>query len=257
MADPAPSDFTDPAFLAAREAAMRAVPAPPDAPPWRPPSYADALRISEKITSDYRELHRPDSMDVKPSEVCAALQQGGVKNWVLMGLHGHVGYMSDPRATQHVDVLVPYSQKKRAVKAILERWPTLVVGETEFVVRFKDPDDLDEKGQPKVVIDLMLPWGPLHEAIIKNCVSIDDGTQLRIPTVEAALACKYAAMISPHRLRQKKLLDAADFTNIVEVCEKPLNESTLRLLGDLVWEKGGEELVRFIEIALNDEQFPL
>ncbi|PAY19004.1 hypothetical protein CKO51_13705 [Rhodopirellula sp. SM50] len=257
MADPAPSDFTDPAFLAAREAAMRAVPAPPDAPPWRPPSFADALRVSEKITSDYRELHRPDSMDVKPSEVCAALQQGGVKNWVLMGLHGYVGYMSDPRATQDVDVLVPYSQKKKAVKAILDRWPTLVVGEMEFVVRFKDPGDLDEKGQPKVVIDLMLPWGALHEAIIKNCVSTDERTQLRIPTVEAALACKYAAMISPHRLRKKKLLDTADFTNIVEAGEKPFDEPTLRRLGDLVWEKGGEELVRFVEIALNDGQFPL
>ncbi|QDV86868.1 hypothetical protein [Planctomycetes bacterium TBK1r] len=257
MADPAPSDFTDPAFLAAREAAMRAMPAPPDAPPWRPPSYADALRISEKITSDYRELHRPDSMDVKPSEVCAALQQGGVKNWVLMGLHGYVGYMSDPRATQDVDVLVPYSQKKKAVKAILQRWPTLIVGEMEFVVRFKDPDDLDEKDQPKVVIDLMLPWGKLHEFVLQNHVLVDPKSGHQIPSFEAALACKYAPMVSPYRQFERKAQDAADFRKMIKFHNGVVDRDMLRQLGNMVWENGGEEILSFVDLAMTDKQFPL
>lgn len=257
MADPVPNDFADPAYIAAREAAMRSVPAPADEPAWRPPSYAEALRISEKITSDYRELHRPKSMDVKPSEVCQVIRDAKIKDWVLMGLHGYVGYMSDPRATQDVDVLVPYSQKKKATKALLAKWPSLIVSEMEFVVRFKDPGDVTADGQAKVVIDLMLPWGALHETILKKYAVVDEESEFRIPTVEAALACKYAAMVSPHRLRKKKLLDTADFTNIVEAAGGTFEEQTLRTLGNLVWENGGEELVRFVQIAIDEEQFPL
>ena len=61
-------------------------------------------------------------MDITPQDVAQCLVTAGVKNWVLMGLHGYVGYMPQPRATQDVDVMVPYSQKKRAVKAILNQW---------------------------------------------------------------------------------------------------------------------------------------
>ncbi|WP_182867580.1 hypothetical protein [Stieleria mannarensis] len=257
MADPAPSDFTDPAFLAAREAAMRAAPAPPDAPPWRPPSFADALRVSEKITSDYRELHRPDSMDVKPSEVCAALERSGVKNWMLMGLHGYVGYMSDPRATQDVDVLVPYSQKKKAVKALLGRWPTLVVSEMDFVVRFKDPGDLDDAGRPKAVIDLMLPWGKLHEQILKEHLFDEPSSGHRIPTLEAALACKYAAMVSPYRQFERKTQDSADFRKMVKYRGDGIDRQLLEQLGNLVWENGGQEILSFVDLAMTDKQFPL
>jgi len=55
------------------------------------------------------------------------LNAASVKNWVLMGLHGYVGYMPEPRATQDVDVMVPYSQQQRAQKAISEKWPSLEV----------------------------------------------------------------------------------------------------------------------------------
>ena len=98
-------------------------------------------------------------MDISPQQVIDVLVAAGVKNWVLMGLHGYVGYLPEPRATQDVDVMVPYGQRKRAVKAIREAWPKLIVRELSQVVRFLDPDDRYRDDEPKPVIDLMQPWG--------------------------------------------------------------------------------------------------
>jgi hypothetical protein len=101
-------------------------------------------------------------MDITPQDVIDALTAAAVKNWVLMGLHGYVGYMPNPRATQDVDVLVSYKQRKRAVKAIADRWPELIVRELSQVTRFLDPSDVDSEGNPKPVIDLMHPWSPFQ-----------------------------------------------------------------------------------------------
>ena len=143
-------------------------------------------------------------MDITPQDVIDALIAGGVKDWVLMGLHGYVGYMPDPRATQDVDVMVGYNSRARAKKAILMRWPTLVVRELSQVTRFADPADLDASGQPKQVVDLMHPYSPFQDLILKEYVFVDEKTQHRLPTLEAALASKYAAIISPYRDREKK-----------------------------------------------------
>ncbi len=51
-------------------------------------------------------------MDIAPQDVIDVLVAAGVKNWVLMGLHGYVGYLPSPRATQDVDVLVPHEEHK-------------------------------------------------------------------------------------------------------------------------------------------------
>ncbi len=74
-------------------------------------------------------------MDIKPQDVIDVLIAAGVKKWVLMGLHGYVGYLSQPRATQEVDVMIAHSNRKRAVKAVREAWPTLDVEELEPAVR--------------------------------------------------------------------------------------------------------------------------
>ena len=62
-------------------------------------------------------------MDIKPQDVIDVLIAAGVKKWVLMGLHGYVGYLPQPRATQEVDVMIAHSNRKRAVKAVREAWP--------------------------------------------------------------------------------------------------------------------------------------
>jgi hypothetical protein len=198
-------------------------------------------------------------MDIKPQDVIDVLVAAGIKKWVLMGLHGYVGYLPQPRATQDVDVLIGQSDRKRAVKAVSEAWPMLVIEELEPVVRFKDPADCFNDGRPKPVIDLMMAWSNLNEAILKekDLVVVDKETQHTIPIVEAALASKYAALISDYRDREKKEYDAGDFRRIARTNYDRVRREMLRRLGDLVWNGGGAELEEFFEIAQRDEAFPV
>jgi hypothetical protein len=225
--------------------------------PKLPAGHAYAIRKSSWLTSEFRRQHRKGAMDITPQDVVDVLNASGVKNWVLMGLHGYVGYMPEPRATQDVDVMVPYSERKRATKAIAARWPALVMRELSQVTRFMDPADLDAAGRPKPVLDVMLPWSPFQELILKEYVEIEAETQHRLPTLEAALVSKYAAIISPHRDRDKREQDAVDFRKLVRANRDRLRNEDLRRMAELVWEGGGDEIGRFVEIAISDEAFPI
>jgi hypothetical protein len=196
-------------------------------------------------------------MDISPQDVIDVLVAAGVKNWVLMGLHGYVGYIPEPRATQDVDIMVPYAQRKRAAAAIHQAWPDLIVRELSQVTRFMDPKDLYANGQPKPVIDLMMPWGKFQETILKEFVTVDDATQHRIPRLEAALVSKYGAMVSSQRDWDKKEQDAVDFRRIVQANHDRIQRDDLRRLADEVWEGGGQEIELFLEIALSDTPFPI
>ncbi len=109
--------------------------------PTHPAGHAAGIRISVGITSNYRATHREGALDIKPQDVIDVLVAAGIKKWVLMGLHGYVGYLPQPRATQDVDVLIRQSDRKRAIKAVQQAWPSLEIEELEPVVRFKDPAD--------------------------------------------------------------------------------------------------------------------
>jgi len=251
--------FFSPAYLERRRLAMEqsGPRGMDDLDPKLPAGHAYAIRTSTRITSDFRRLHRKRAMDITPQDVIDVLNAAGLNNWVLMGLHGYVGYMPDPRATQDVDIMVPYSSRARAKKAIATRWPELVVRELSHVTRFLDPGDLDAEGNPKPVVDLMHPWSPFQELILKEYVSVDQQTQHRLPTLEAALVSKYAAMLSPHRDRDKKEQDAVDFRRLARANPDRMRTDDLRRIAGLVWEGGADDIVRFVHIALSDEPFPM
>jgi hypothetical protein len=103
----------------------------------------------------------------------------------------------------------------------------------------------------------MHPWAPFQELILKEYVVIDKATQHRLPTLEAALVSKYAAMLSPFRDREKKEYDAGDFRRLTKANRDRIREDDLRRLAGLVWEKGADEIGRFVEIALSDQPFPI
>jgi hypothetical protein len=257
--DDPPTPFT-PAYLEMRRQALERVAdlsGLSDGDPTLPAGHAYAIRKSAWLTSEFRRQHRKAAMDITPQDVVDVLNAAGIKDWVLMGLHGYVGYMPDPRATQDVDVMVPYNVRPRATKAIRERWPQLVVRELSQVTRFMDPADLDANGQPKPVLDVMHPWSPFQELILKEYVVIDKTTQHRLPTLEAALVSKYAAMVSPHRTREKKEYDGADFRRLVKANREQIDEEALKRLAALVWERGAEDILRFTEIAPTDQPFPV
>jgi hypothetical protein len=254
------SEFFTPEYLERRRLAMLKAGPPAsldEFDPKLPAGHAYAIRTSTRLTSDFRRQYRKGAMDITPQEVIDALNAGGVKGWVLMGLHGYLGYMPDPRATKDVDVMVPYSGRARAKKAIAARWPELVVRELSPVTRFMDPRDLDPEGNPKPVVDLMHPWSPFQKVILKEYVIVDKETQHRIPTVEAAIVSKYAAIISSHREREKKEYDAGDFRRLVRANHNRLRHDDLRRLAELIWEGGAKDIERFVEIALSDKPFPI
>jgi len=262
-AQPSNAEFFSPDYLAERRRAIErsdqaaGFQGIDQLDPKLPAGHAYAIRTSTRLTSDFRRQYRKGAMDITPQDVIDVLNSAGLKDWVLMGLHGYVGYMPDPRATQDVDIMVPYSVRGRAKKAITERWPALVVHELSQVTRFLDPADLDEQGRAKPVIDLMHPWSPFQELILKEFVVIDGPTGHRLPTLEAALVSKYAALISPFRDREKREYDAGDFRRLVRANEGQIRVDDLRRLAALVWERGADDIARFVQIALSDEPFPI
>ncbi len=225
--------------------------------PQGPVGHEYGIRTTTRLIRNYRELHRREAMDITPQQVIDVLVKGGVKKWVLMGLHGYAGYLADPRSTQDVDVMVAPSERKRAVKAISAAWPTLLITQCDVVVRFRDPNDLDHRGDPKPTIDIMLPWGKFQQTILKEFVKIDRATKHRIPRLEAALVAKYAAMISIFRDLEKKEQDAVDFRRMVRANFENIDRDPLRRLADEVWEGGADEIERFLDIAMSNRPFAL
>jgi hypothetical protein len=225
--------------------------------PKLPAGHAYGVRTSARLSSYTKRHQRKAAMDITPQDVVDALNAADIKDWVLMGLHGYVGYMPNPRATQDVDILVPYASRPRAKKAIATRWPELIVRELSQVTRFMDPLDLDHEGHPKPLIDLMHPWSPFQELILKEYVLVDAETQHRLPTLDAALVSKYAAIVSPYRARDDKEQDAVDFRRLVRANRDRIRRDDLRRLAALVWEGGANEIERFVEIALSDKPFPI
>lgn len=228
-----------------------------DLDPTGPSGQAYGIRVSSRLTSDYRKRLQRGIVDVTPEQVIEVMIGAKIKNWCLMGLHGYVGYLPMPRATQDVDVMVPYSQKQKAAKAVETQWPMLTRVDLSQVVRFLDPTDLDSDGRPKPVVDVMLPWGKFQETILEKHVIVDEKTGSRYPTVEAALASKYAALISPNRSREKKEQDAVDFRRIIRANHQKLDREILQALGNEIWENGGEDLMKFIELTLQDKPLPI
>jgi hypothetical protein len=257
------AEFFTPAYLENRRRALEAIERAAGfegmdhGDPTSPAGHAYAIRKSTLLTSYTKRHQRKAVMDITPQEVIDVLNTAGIKNWVLMGLHGYVGYMPNPRATQDVDVMVPYGSRARAKKAISGQWPELIVHELSQVTRFLDPLDVDHEGRPKAAIDLMHPFSPFQELILKEYVVVDEETKHRLPTIEAALVSKYAAIVSPHRERERKEYDAGDFRRLARANRDRIRIDDLRRLAGLVWEGGADEIERFIEIAISDKPFPI
>lgn len=78
----------------------------------------------------------------------------------------------------------------------------------------------------------------------------------RIPTLEAALALKFAAMLSPNRTDKKKHYDAGDFIGMTATAET-IDLEKLNELGELVYTGGGTELLERVRRARAGEKLDL
>jgi len=225
--------------------------------PTKPVGHSSGIGTSVDIIRSYRKDHRRESQNVEPQQVVDVLIGAGIKRWVLMGLYGYVGYIASPRATQDVDILVGEEDIDRVVESITKRWPNLLVDRQHVVVRFRDPGEIAIDGEMKQVIDAMLPSNLCDTAILDQFNTIDPVTGHRIPTIEAACASKFAALVSSYREWNKKAYDAGDLRSIMLPNQATIDSGKLKQLGDLVYPDGGKELQEFLELAIAQKPFPI
>jgi hypothetical protein len=193
-------------------------------------SHLQALEISSRLTAYFRRKHRPMATHVTPERVIEVLNEVGIKP-VLMGAHGLGGWRSQSRSTEDVDVLVRKKDIRKAVRALQAAYPMLTITDFPVVTRFTDP------ATKQVVIDVMKPTQEVFKVVFRHTIRV--GETHEIPDLEMALASKFAAMVSPRRVTDKKLLDGADFVNVVVNNRSDIGLPKLRRLAEKVYPNGG------------------
>jgi hypothetical protein len=200
-------------------------------------AHLEALATSTWLTAYFRQKHQPMAAQITPEKVIEILNAAGIKP-VLMGTHGVGGWRSEARATQDIDVLVRKKDVRKAVRALQAEFPDLTITDFPVVTRFTDP------AIQKPVIDVMKPTQDVFRAVFRHTIAVGDTH--KITDLEMALVSKFAAMVSPNRLPEKKLIDAGDFTNIVRHNRDDLDVSKLKRLADKVYPHGGAEMLQLI-----------
>lgn len=211
-------------------------------------SHAQAVRDSEHLRHQFLKLWRPmarPAVELRP--IIRALQAKKVP-FVLVGAHAIGSYTGRPRATHDVDILVRAGRNHaRAVNAIKALYPSLEVRKLPMLTAFFRP------GENESVVDVTLPHRRDNEEALQTAVWIEDqGLKYRVPTLEAAMANKYGAMLNPGRDVGKRGQDAIDFYFMVKHSQdegqKPIDLEKLEALGEMVWPGGGgKEIVRLVE----------
>jgi hypothetical protein len=183
-------------------------------------------------------------------EVVRVLNGAGVR-FVLAGAHGLGGWTKAPRATEDVDVVVAARGHRKAVTALLAAFPALAAEEHEVVTRLR------ERETGAVRIDVMRPNQDVYRAALKNTHPVQSGGQTyNVPSLEMALAMKFAAMISLTRSDGKKHFDAGDFIHIVKA-NPVIDQEKLHALGQLVYNGGGDEIVEKVRQVRAGEKMSL
>jgi hypothetical protein len=187
---------------------------------------------------------------IPPIEVIKALNTAKI-SFVLVGAYGLGGWLHESRATEDVDVMVAARHVKKAVKVLLAKFRYLEADEHPVVVRLRDRDTKD------VHIDVMKPNQQLFRDIFKNTSFVSSkGQTYRIPTLEMALAMKFAPMVSLHRADEDKFVDAHDFIRMVK-SNPDIDLNKLAELGDLVYPEGGKELLEMVRQVRAGEKLRL
>jgi hypothetical protein len=176
---------------------------------------------------------------IAPRDVIAVLNAARI-NFMLVGQYGIGGWMRKPRATQDVDILVAARHHKKAIAALLGAFPHLEAQDHHVVTRL-----IDRKTQ-EVAIDMMRPNQQLFREAFKYTRTVQTaGQTYRIPSLEMALAMKFAPMISLHRKDKDKYIDAHDFMYMVDA-NPGIDLEKLAKLGEFVYPGGGQEIVEMV-----------
>ena len=211
-------------------------------------SHRDAVRESAFLTAQWRSMWgRNKNIAVDTRKIIQTLT-GKKIPFVLTGAQAIGGWTGRPRSTQDVDILVKGGRNlTRAVNAVKALYPELEVRAFASVSAFFVP------GEKESVIDVTYPHRPDLAETLAHPVWVEDrGLRYRIPSLEAALANKYGAMLTPTRNLQKRSQDIVDFGYMVlhslDEGQKPIDLEKLEPLGEKVWPGGGgTEILHLVE----------
>jgi hypothetical protein len=171
-------------------------------------------------------------------------------SFVLVGLHGLGGWIGEPRATQGVDIVVAARHHKKAVRVLVDEFPNLEAVDHPVVTR------LHYKETKRVAI-IMRPSQQLFRDVFKHTEKVRAGRlEYRIPSLEMALAMKFAPMVSLHRRDEDKYQDAHDFILMVKA-NSSIDEDKLQELGDAVYPGCGVEVLEMVRRVRAGEKLNL
>ena len=211
-------------------------------------SHAEAVRESAFLTAQWQQMWgKRTAIAIDVRTILRTLNEKKIP-FVLTGAQAIGGWTGRPRATKDVDILVRGGRTlTRAVNAIRKLYPHLEVRVFASVSAFFEPGDKDS------VIDVTYPHrADLAETLAHPVWVEDRGLRYRIPALEAALANKYGAMLTPTRNVDKRSQDVVDFRLMVrhslDEGQQPIDFARLADLGEKVWPGGGgQEIVRLVE----------
>ncbi len=181
---------------------------------------------------------------VNPLEVAALFEKEHV-SYVLIGGHMLSYYTGTARATVDVDFIIGGAHFTRAAKVIDKAYSQFKHNDRVYHVTY-DSKRAGLKDAER--IDLIKDGFPLFRAVVQGYCYIIRARKhtVKIPTVEAAIALKFAASISPNRGDENKPIDNADLLRLIR--SRPnFDVDALSKLGDLVYCGGGKELVAIVE----------
>jgi hypothetical protein len=210
--------------------------------------HSDAVQECAYLSTQYRRMSSAMSkVLIDLDQILAALTAKKIP-FVLTGAHGISGWTGRPRATRDIDLLVkPGKTYARAVGVIRVLYPQLEEHRFAGLTAFFPP------GEKESVIDVIYPQRPDNAEALRTGVWVEErNLKYRIPSLEAALANKYGAMLTPTRDAGKRGMDAVDFYNMVKHSldegRQPIDLARLEVLGEMVWPGGGgQEILRLVE----------
>lgn len=206
------------------------------------------MRRSAEIARFQME-YQMEKRFLSPLDVIRVLNREKI-SFVLVGAYGLAGWRG-ARATEDVDIVVAARQVAKAVRVLTKAFPHLQPDDVEVVVRLCDKDSKE------VAVDVMKPLQPPYRDIFKNTKKITSGKDVyRVPTLEMALVCKFAPMISLMRADERKLQDAVDFMEMVKRNDT-IDLEKLEGLGELIYNGGGKEIVEMVRKVRAGEKLRL
>ncbi len=213
-------------------------------------SHAEAVRECAFLSTQYRKMWSAMAdVLIDLDRILQALTEKKVP-FVLTGAHGISSWTGRPRATHDVDILVKSGRHyASAVKAIRELYPHLEERRFAALTAFFPP------GEKESLIEVIYPLRPDNAETLRTGIWVEErNLRFRIPTLEAALANKYGAMLTLGRDTLKRGMDAIDFATMVKHSldegRQPIDLATLEKLGEMVWPGGGgKEILRLVEEA--------